>query len=298
MLGLDIQPDAARLIQLSKARRGSQIERIAMRPMPANIFTAGRIQRWEVLGSVLVEWFEELGIRQHVVAISLPMNVVRVQQISLSASLQDAEIEAAIFSHLQRDMPGLNEPLMIDFNVLGKKQGQVTVLFMAVREAYLTNYVECLQAIGLKVKIVDVDVYALMRLVNVTYAAYAILHVKNKVTEFIVFSQQEVIFHQQWQTGEINEWMEQLNDNVQLYFSMPEKKELQRVVVCGSDEYISIAASSFRDCHPRESGDPILCHAYFSTYKTLEGSIPACAGMTESDFLVAYSLAARETPPW
>ena len=303
LLGLDIQPDMARLVQLKGGRQGHQIERIAMRPMPANIFTAGKIQEWDVLSAVLAEWFELLGIKQQPAAISLPMSVVRVQRLLLPASLQAADIKAAITTHLQLDMPGLNEPLSIDFSVLPHaSSGYVDVLFAAVREGYLSSYVECMQMAGLSVKVVDVDLYALMRVVNVTESTYAVLHVKNKVTEFIVFSQQEVIFHQQWETGELTRWTEQLNDNLQRYVAMSDGKELQKIVVCGAEAYVNAGEPSFRGLTAESSA--VNCTNYKAT--TLDSAVkPRNDGASttnnnviESDYLVAYSLAMRALPPW
>lgn len=235
MIGLDIQPDAARLVQLKRTKGVTQLVRQAVLPLPTDIFSARKIQQWNELQLLLTEWFDTLGIKNQAVAVSLPVQAVRMQRLTLSSKLSEAEVEAEIFAHLQREMIGINESLNIDFQLFPTPHGDtVDVIFTAVREVYLTNYVECIQAAGLIVKVVDVDCYALTRALGVHNTRYAILHVKKTLTELLIFSERELIFYQHWQTGNEEETAQYLKQNLQLFSSAAGYYVLQQLIICSS----------------------------------------------------------------
>lgn len=161
-LGLDVQPDGLRLVRLKKTRKGYLCEAAFMQPLPRDVVVDGKLKRFDYLQLALADLVLTHALKGLPVAITLAANMVRAQQIPLPCGLSDADIVAEILIQLRRDLPGMTDPVCVDFSVAPSSQaGMVDVTFVAVREAYLTQYVHCVNAAGLTVRRVDVDRYAL-----------------------------------------------------------------------------------------------------------------------------------------
>jgi type IV pilus assembly protein PilM len=276
-IGLDIQVDAIRLLQLKKSRRQSEILHTAKLSLPQGLFSEGKINDWQLLTSLLAEQVENLGWQNLPTVIGLPAHLVRMQRLSLPAGLSAAEIEADIFLQLQQEMPGLSEPLAIDFSFLSAKEPDVLeVLYTAVREHYLAAYLQCLAVSGLNVKIVDVDCYALKR--ALTSENLPILHVKKHDSEFMVFDQHSLIFHQHWSAETSEENLLRLKDYWQIYAATFREHPLKQIILCVEEV------------------------AYFAYEKILrelaDCEIVSPALAMSCDFAVAFGLAQRELPAW
>lgn len=163
LLGLAVQQDAIRLVQVKKTRRGFRLEMACSRPLPADAIVDGKLIQIEKISTLLMEMVTVLQANKRKVAVSLSASQVLMRQISLPADMTEAEIEAEIQIHIQRELPGLKDPLAIDFAVLSSEGGYQQIHFAAVRETYLACVVSCVREAGLSVKCVDVDVAARQR---------------------------------------------------------------------------------------------------------------------------------------
>ena len=152
---MDIQPDGIFFVILG-GRSGAKA-------LPSGIFTEEKITDWQKLNFCLAELVSEHRLNGMAAAISVPSTLVRMQTIHLPAGLSDADVEAEIYLHLQRDLPGMKDELHLDFTVLPQQAGFNDIFFVAIRNEYNSQYIDCVQTAGLKVKIVDVDVLALER---------------------------------------------------------------------------------------------------------------------------------------
>lgn len=167
LVGLDIQPDAIRLVRLKKIKRGFQAKDVIENYLPNDVFAEGKIKNWELLRSILVDLVNIHQLNGMPTAISLPVNLVRIHQMQMPHGLSEAEIEIELFSYIHNHLPGLTDSLSIDFVSLPQKQADYNeIFFAATRKEYLSSYIDCVNAAGLKVKIVDVDIYALKRAIS------------------------------------------------------------------------------------------------------------------------------------
>lgn len=221
LLGLDIQPQSLRLMQLRHTRRGFLAEVAAEESLSAEIFYEGKIRDWQALRMILQIMVKDLQLTDMKTAIQIPYHLVRLQQIKLPPGLTETSIRQEIRMQLERDFPGLNEELAIDFRVRGKNfQEDCAVDFVVTRKDYITQYVNCVNAAGLKVQIVDVDLYALKRFLDLEFAADpADKHAGRRLTDqisamiiemnenifLLMFSGQEILHHHQWKKTERDE---------------------------------------------------------------------------------------------
>lgn len=164
ILGLDIQADGIRLVKLNKKR---QIERMLTKPVPDQVFWEGKLTNWEKLHVCLSELVIEERLNGMAAAICLPHDQVKMQRIQLPVSLSDADIEAEIFLHLQKDLFPARDTVRIDYSILAQQENAMEIFFVAASDNYLSQYVACVNASGLKVKIIEVDVFAAKRAVKI-----------------------------------------------------------------------------------------------------------------------------------
>jgi type IV pilus assembly protein PilM len=163
LIGLDIQLREIRLIQLGRGRQSLQISHQAEKILPCEIGEDGVIRDWEALLVELSAWVRERGVIGSKTAIALPLQQVKRQTLRLPEHLQDEEIEAEVRDCLERETYIAAESYAVDFARLAVEDGMLVVAFAAVARAYLDRYVQCVEAAGLRVKVVDIDTDAVAR---------------------------------------------------------------------------------------------------------------------------------------
>jgi type IV pilus assembly protein PilM len=302
LVGLDIQPDSIRLVQLKKTRHGFLVEHVAAIPLPSPILMEGKIYHWDVLHAALGELVQALGIKGMAASIHLPARLVRMQQMQLPLGLSEAEIEAEIHTKMQRDLPGMTDALCIDFTLSTQKnRDYYDVFFTAARQQYLSDYTACINATGLRVKIVDVDMYALQRVVcfafpptATTNDVNAMVYVTNDMAAFVVFHAQKMIFYHHWDLSEATDFLPQLNSKIQLYLATDQQNTIHKLVVCGADHYFGGITNTTLPPWTVE-----LCYPRPFARMTLASHLNAqFIAANETDFLMACGSALREVPVW
>lgn len=165
LIGLDIQPHAMRLIQLRQSGRRFLAINMAEWKWAEPVFAAGKTNDFFVIQAVLSEWVNTMEQQGALAAIHIPIKLVRVHTIQLPIGVSHLEIEMEIHLQMERDIPGMHHSLAIDYRVKkANVSGYCDIHYVATREDYIKEYVQCMNATGLSVKIVDVDEYALKRL--------------------------------------------------------------------------------------------------------------------------------------
>lgn len=172
LLGLDIQPDGLRLLELK--RHGQiGIDRYVFKKLPEDVFMGDKIIEWDKLSCNISQLVLEQKIKGRKVAASLPARLVSMQHIHLPAGLSTADIEAEIGLQLQYDAPVMMDEWSIDYSVISKQLHHMDIFFVAVRKAYLVKFLACIQAGGLKVNLIDIDILALKRAIKAILPASA-----------------------------------------------------------------------------------------------------------------------------
>lgn len=164
-MGLDIQPHVIRLMQLRQSGKRFQALQMAALRLQEQVFVEGKIRDFEPIRWLLNEEVKKRKLAGIATAIQIPANLVRLQTIQIPSGLSRDAIKEEIKLQLEKDFPGLSDSLAIDFSIeRAEMAGYSSVHFVVTREEYISQYVSCINATGLIVKIVDVDIYALKRL--------------------------------------------------------------------------------------------------------------------------------------
>jgi type IV pilus assembly protein PilM len=302
LVGLDIQPDGVRLVQLKKNKSTYLLQHMAMRRLPEGVFAEGKIKAWDGLSTVLSELVDTLNLKGASVAISLPVNLVRMQRMSLPSGLSEAEIEAEIDMRMRRDLPGMTEALCMDFQVSAKAHdAQVDVFFAITRQAYVAAYLACLEAVGLKTKIVDVDIYALKRTacfslqqMPIDSVMHALMHVGKEVAWLILFNTEDILFYQSWDVLEGVDWLGQMETRMQMVLANVLQTDIHQVHLCATEERFNELLPHLTPSRARQIDAPNP----FARMHTMQNIDTAMLASEGAHFWVACGLAMREVPAW
>jgi Tfp pilus assembly PilM family ATPase len=296
MLGIDIQSDWVKLVKVKKTRRGFQLENAIAKRLPDDIVIDGKIRRFDIMTRLLADLVQVLNAKTLPAAISLSANLVRMQSISLPRGLSDPDIHAEIARHIQRDLPGLNEPLSIDFTALASPEStQVLIFFAAIRQEYLNQCLACLHDAEVKIKVVDVDIFALHRVVCLNSdlspqpnEINALLHLKPRTAFLIVFNHQEIVFHQQWDVSNAVGVVAKAKAHIQRYLTTIGRLSLDKLGCIGMKAEESVDTWVNKMVYPN-----------FAASWTRMADIQDSLFISHPDeFLQAAGAAMREVPRW
>lgn len=291
MVGLDIQPCGLRWVQLSHRRQGYVLERAILIEPVEQFFVEGKIKHWGRLSAQLAASVEQYGAKRMAAALCLPSNMVRLQRILLPKGMAEEEKEAEILSQLQRGLPGVSDTLRIDFVSVGMTRAdQDEVLVVAAREEYVARFVDCVNAAGLEVKVVDVDICALQRVSAFMSDISLNIHLTASSATLIILKQNDGLHYRQW----VVSTMPELVSEIHRYMSACHADDNQNIAVYGADEVIPL----FHQAWVRTSKIVPIYPDIFLQLKQAENAELNFMESNPADFLVACGLAMRKVPAW
>lgn len=164
LLGLEITPKGAALVQLQKTRRGFHLLHATTIPLPPELFNdETAITGFDELSTLITDQVNRLGLRGSPAAICMPQRQVRIEKYWLSPELSDEEMAADIEVILQQATLPFQESFSFDFTRMQSKDRlalKQEVFVVAIKTRYLSAIIDCIERAGLKVKIVEVDTFA------------------------------------------------------------------------------------------------------------------------------------------
>jgi Tfp pilus assembly PilM family ATPase len=328
LIGLDIQPGELRLIQMRKTRKTFVVEDASIIKLPETVFVDGKIKQWQELSLALRAGVEELACMNMAAAFSLPANLTRMQCLQVPVGISHAAIEEEIKVQVERDLPGLRDSLYIDFCISPSAlAGYTNVFFVVTRQEYVSQYVDCLNATGLKVKIVDVDIFALKRILHFSSVKSLIMKSNkhllinqavnqevnqivnqaikqeeitilicdiNHILYLIVFTDYQIVFHQQWQAKKELELITKLKNQITTFLSESSSYKISKLRVYADDLLIAEIkneANANWSCEVDSLND-------FSFIAWSQAVKEKIALKHRPSFLLACGAAMREVPKW
>lgn len=299
MIGIDVTPNQLTLLQLVHRRSGYTIEQAVERQLKNILSPDGKIKSWEDLRLALAQLVTDLGIKGMPAAISLPANLVHMQHIQLPDHLLDVDIAAEISAQMQRDLPGMTDELYIDFiKYPSNQKEQIEVFFAATRKEYVMSYADCINQSGLKIKVVDIDVYALMRAIHfeldekILNQVNAIIYYTGYRIIFFIREKSGISFHQRADIFPEENIVEQLLKKIELFLTSFHSSIIQNIILCGSHKEMETLQASI----------PLKwqMNAYwFKHFSRLVFTVAAQEKrVVPENFLLAYGLAMNRLPPW
>lgn len=288
-LGLDIQSDGIRIVQAHRKAGLLSVVHFALIPMPAEVFVDGRVKSWLLFDQFLRDLVLAQGLKGAAVVTCLPAQMVRTQKLSFPSSMTGVDLEQAIKMELVRDLSGMADITQHDYSLRSTLDAAYQeVIVTATRQEYVEQLANAFTKAGLKLKILDVDVYALQR---VFAATSSMLFVAGGVATFIVIDHDYIVFQQQWFIESATEFYGEFKTSLQLCRAMCGEKVVQRILLCGDYRMFALQA----ECLAALSGCQIDIQDDWidvTLAPSLQGAI------LHADFAIALGLAMRQVPIW
>ncbi len=244
-IGLDIQPDEIRLLQLRSAGKQLSATAAAVMPLPEGAVIEGQIQQPDTVRQCLKHLIQHTQTAGKTVTIALPAQCVISKKIQLSADLEAAALVAEIDDNLSNYFPG-TQGLAYDYAPLNTD----TILLVAARDEQLIATVNVVEQAGLKVKCMDVDVYALTHAVEFSIdqcnrsQLIAFVDMNDPVAQLIIAYHNEILFHRQLRNKTIPEICSQIQFGLQFCYNHCVKIDIQKIYLSGSAAILSTAIES------------------------------------------------------
>jgi type IV pilus assembly protein PilM len=236
VVGLEIKTHEVRLILLRQTKKMRVIEQMEVVDLPPGAIREGRIQMLDQVTERIRLIVQRLKIGNMPTVIALPIQSVMSKRIQFKKKLSHEKRKEWIEDNLLRYFPSVTEDLCYDYVILSTADAlHETVLLIAARHDQLDDYVNMIERAGLCIKIIDVDLYALVRALKMTMTKdipstfSALLDINPDITQFILFNRNEIIFHQQLDYLDTQELASQLRSTIHLVSSTHADRQLDKL---------------------------------------------------------------------
>jgi type IV pilus assembly protein PilM len=202
VLGVDISAAAVKMVELRVANKRLWIQGFALVPLMPNTIVDNTIKDAAAVTAAIQEACMQMRITTRHVAIALPASTVISQTLLVDASLSDEELEAYIQLEAASILSFPLTEVCMDFSVLGTNKTdptKVDVLLVAARMAQVVARRDMVTAAGLIVDFIDVETFAIERVVNyLTYKharqTIALIHFDVTAMTLIILHQRNIIY--------------------------------------------------------------------------------------------------------
>lgn len=164
LIGTDMSSSSIKMVELSETSKGVyRLERYAIEPLPKSSVVEGNINDLDAVSNCLKRCHQKLGAHIKNVALALPNAAVISKRITVPAGQSEEELEMQVETEANQYIPFLLEEVNLDFQVLGPAANnaeEVEVLIAASRKEKIEDRIAAAEAAGLKVSVMDVDLYA------------------------------------------------------------------------------------------------------------------------------------------
>lgn len=278
LLGLDFSPKGLFLarIKKNKAKNNILIHDLLQSPLPPTLFLGSEMLDWTGFTTTLAPLVQKYRLKDYPVAICLPAERVSLQNHTFPCDLPDKDIQMAIESHIAREFPGMQNAFSFDYTLLPKRDPlYMEAVVTITRKDYLNQYVQAVTRAGLKVSVVDVDIYASLRTLLSTQHfpvedMNAALLIEQADATLMLFSQERIIFYERIHLHAAHEqltyekptyekqWLGLLQ-KLNFIIPMHTEKNMETIFIHAEEE-------NFREYITKHSPNPF--HYYFSNEVT------------------------------
>lgn len=162
LLGLDIGSSSIKLVELARLGHGYRLQSCVTEPLPPGLVENKQIQDVEAVAGVLRRMVKASNSRQTRVVTAIGGDNVLTRVVTLPLGLNEVELEEQAMLEAEQSLGIKLDAVNVDFEVIGPTQGdRVKVLLAATRKDYIDNHLLAVQMAGLRLKIVDIEAFAL-----------------------------------------------------------------------------------------------------------------------------------------
>ena len=166
LIGVDVSSSAVKMVELSTSgSRQYRLESYANVQLPKGAISEGNVNDLTQVADAIRAAWRLLGSTSRQVVMALPTAAVISKRVLMPADLREDEMEAQVENEATQYIPFPLDEMNLDFQILGplgkeKDATDVEVLIVAAKKEKIDDRVAVAEEAGLKVVIMDVDVYA------------------------------------------------------------------------------------------------------------------------------------------
>jgi Tfp pilus assembly PilM family ATPase len=293
--GLALHQDRLSMVKVRQYKKKTRIEAFAVADIPEEWFAEGKIRQADVLSRIIQELTKKLKLENCYMALSLPMPQVIQKRIQLAACLNEAEREAAILENITHYLPGLNEPLRFDYSCLAKRGEEEEFLLVAARQELINTYLAITAQANLKVRIIDIDIYALARALSVTQEAKIFFDLDATLGHLVLWAGGEILAVQQILINTNDEGLiQQLKRALQSLYSALSGAQIDKIILTGK----KYCFSKFVAFLHQEIGVQTKMGSVLHRFEMSEQINRKELYQYESELLAVLGLVLRRCPKW
>lgn len=167
-IGIDIGSSSVKLVSMCISGNRPQIDAYAIVSLPDNAVVDGSIEEVSSVASSIERGLKICGGKFKSAVVAVPSSAVITKKIQVSNLFQGIELEDQIKIEADQFIPYPLDEVALDFEVLGpanKDPNMNEILLVACRKDASESREDAVNASGIKCEVVDVDTYAMERVV-------------------------------------------------------------------------------------------------------------------------------------
>lgn len=202
VVGINITPTSLCLVQLKKIKQQYLVEQSAVIALHADVWQNGRETQWSSLADILASTVAKLKLQRKPAVAHLPSHLVRTGSLMLPEGLKSIEIENEIYTYALHDWRAVRENTIVKFKPLATMNGYHKIQYVCAEKQDISQYANIVRQAGLKIKIIEVDIYALQRFIYANSTtdfnrnqAHVIVFATANTAMMLVVESEQIVFH-------------------------------------------------------------------------------------------------------
>jgi type IV pilus assembly protein PilM len=173
VIGLDIGTSAVKAVEVEESKGTYSLKNFGVVPVPKEAIVNGALADREAVIASIAQLVKDLGIKTKSVVASISGHPVIIKKIAMPVAT-DEEVSESIQFEAEQYIPFDLDEVNLDFQVLGAhedKADQMNVMLVAAKKAMINEYTTAIADAGLRMVILDIDVFALENMFTINYPA-------------------------------------------------------------------------------------------------------------------------------
>lgn len=168
-VGLSIGSSCIKIVEIAKYKKAYKLIHFGVLQLPEDVIVNREIVNQIALVESLKTLLSQMKLRSKMVCSSLSGTSLIIKRMSLEVQNM-REIQDQVFWEAEQYLPFDVSEVVMDFDIVSKtKDNKVDLILVAVKKSVLESYMDCIVDAGLKVKVMDVDFFALQTIFEFTY---------------------------------------------------------------------------------------------------------------------------------
>lgn len=187
LLGIDIRTNSIRFVELSSFGNSYKVK------MCSNIASGDITELKKIL--------KQAKSKTKNVAVALSHSAIIFKELEIEQRLSDKELEDFLKFNIEKYIGEPTANISFDYQVINNAvDGSITIRIIAVRRERIEKYINMLQNADLCLKIIDIDSYALERVVrrqikNINEnELVAIINIDNEAVLIVVIDREKIVY--------------------------------------------------------------------------------------------------------